>query len=182
MTGRARPGSCGDAAERATCLAIRTAVFVHEQGVPLDEEIDEHEATATHLLAFVDGRPVGTLRWRVVPSATAKIERVAVLREARSLGLGRLLMDEALRQIAAAGTGAAVLNAQTAASSFYLRLGFQLDGATVRRGRHRACPHAAAADSSAARPAAALVARGRASEQPAQCRPPGPPCRCRGRA
>ena len=117
-----------DTAERATCLAIRTAVFVHEQGVPLDEEIDEHEATATHLLAFVDGRPVGTLRWRVVPPATAKIERVAVLREARSLGLGRLLMDEALRRIAAAGIGAAVLNAQTAASSFYLRLGFQLDG------------------------------------------------------
>ena len=116
-----------DAAERATCLAIRTAVFVHEQGVPLDEEIDEHEATATHLLAFVDGRPVGTLRWRVVPSATAKIERVAVLCEARGLGIGRLLMGEVLRQIAATGIGSAVLNAQTGASTFYLRLGFQLD-------------------------------------------------------
>lgn len=116
------------AAERATCLAIRTAVFVHEQGVPLDEEIDEHEATATHLLAFVGGRPVGTLRWRVMPPATAKIERVAVLREARNLGLGRLLMDEALRQIAAAGIDTAVLNAQTGAASFYLRLGFQFDG------------------------------------------------------
>ena len=117
-----------DDAERATCYAIRTAVFVDEQGVPLDEELDEHEALATHLLARIDGRPVGTLRWRVVPPGVAKIERVAVLREARGSGLGRVLVEEALRQAAAAGIPSAVLNAQISACDFYRRLGFVVVG------------------------------------------------------
>lgn len=55
-------GIAGDEAEWAVCYAIRTAVFVDEQGVPLDEELDAHDAQATHLLARVEGRPVGTLR------------------------------------------------------------------------------------------------------------------------
>jgi predicted GNAT family N-acyltransferase len=115
-------------ADREACFAIRVAVFVDEQGVPLDEELDEHDRTATHLLAVVDDRPVGTLRWRPLPSSTAKIERVAVLAKARGLGVGRLLMGAALRGIADAGIKVAVLNAQTGATEFYRRLGFVAEG------------------------------------------------------
>lgn len=118
----------GDAAARAACFAIRTAVFVDEQGVRSDEEFDEHEAGATHLLARIDGRAVGTLRWRVLPSDTAKIERVAVLREVRGQGVGLLLVEAAVRQLAAAGIRSAVLNAQTTAAAFYGRLGFAVSG------------------------------------------------------
>ena len=121
-------GIAGDEAERAICYAIRTTVFVDEQGVPLDEELDEHEAQATHLVARVDGRPVGTLRWRVVPPATAKIERVAVLRDMRGAGLGRMLIEAALQQAAAAGIHRALLNAQASAVDFYRRLGFVIAG------------------------------------------------------
>ncbi len=121
-------GIAGDKAERAVCYAIRTAVFVDEQGVLLDEELDEHEAQATHLVARVDGRPVGTLRWRVVPPATAKIERVAVLREMRGAGLGRMLIEAALQQAAAAGIHRTVLNAQAVAIDFYRHLGFTIVG------------------------------------------------------
>ncbi len=117
-----------DPAERAQCMAIRVAVFVDEQGVPADEELDQHDAAATHLVALNAGRPLGTLRWRIVPPATAKIERVAVLREARTLGLGRLLMREALRQVAEAGIRTAILNAQTTVTGFYERFGFVVDG------------------------------------------------------
>jgi predicted GNAT family N-acyltransferase len=127
MSGLVVRTAAGDA-DRAACFAIRVAVFVNEQGVAMREELDTHDATATHLLAVMDGRPVGTLRWRVLPGATAKIERVAVLREARGLGLGRVLMRQALERIAAAGPGSIVLNAQTAAADFYRQLGFVAEG------------------------------------------------------
>jgi predicted GNAT family N-acyltransferase len=117
-----------DPADREACFAIRIAVFVEEQGVPREAELDRHEASAVHLLAEVEGRPVGTMRWRAVPPATAKLERVAVLPDARGLGIGRDLMREALRQVAAAGLGAAVLHAQVSAAPFYERLGFRAEG------------------------------------------------------
>ncbi|HEX6015488.1 MAG TPA: GNAT family N-acetyltransferase [Geminicoccaceae bacterium] len=136
MTVHVRAAS--SAADREACFAIRIAVFVDEQqGVPADAELDGHEPTATHLLAFSGGRPAGTLRWRMVPPSAAKIERVAVLREARSLGVGRALLAEALRQVAAtpaiteAATPAiteAMLHAQTRAQAFYRRFGFVAEG------------------------------------------------------
>ena len=114
--------------DREACFAIRIAVFVDEQGVPREAELDSYEANAVHLLAEADGRPVGTMRWRAVPPATAKLERVAVLPQARGLGIGRALVLEALRQVAAAGLGEAVLHAQTSAAPFYERLGFLAEG------------------------------------------------------
>jgi predicted GNAT family N-acyltransferase len=116
-------------ADRDACFAIRKAVFVDEQGVPAEVELDEHDAAATHLLALAGNRPVGTMRWRIVAPGVAKLERVAVLRDARGLGAGAALMSEALRQLAAAGPAQAVLHAQTSARGFYERLGFAVEGA-----------------------------------------------------
>ena len=117
-------------ADRQACFAIRIEVFVGEQGVPREAELDQHEPAATHLIALADGEPVGTLRWRLLPGGTAKIERVAVRHPARGLGVGRLLLTEALRRIAVtAGVSEAVLHAQTHATVFYERLGFMRDGA-----------------------------------------------------
>lgn len=115
-------------ADRQACFAIRIAVFVDEQGVVLRDELDEHDATAAHLLAVRGGSPVGTLRWRVLSPATAKIERVAVRREARGLGLGKVLVERALGMIGAAGLRSTVLNAQTTAADFYRGLGFVAEG------------------------------------------------------
>jgi predicted GNAT family N-acyltransferase len=116
-------------ADREACFAIRVAVFVDEQGVPAAAELDGHELAAIHLLALNGGRPAGTLRWRIAPPGAAKIERVAVLREARSLGIGRALLAEALQQAAAvSGITEAVLHAQAHAQPFYRRLGFAAEG------------------------------------------------------
>jgi predicted GNAT family N-acyltransferase len=121
--------AASSAADREACFAIRIAVFVDEQGIPADAELDGHEPTATHLLAFSGGRPVGTLRWRVVRPGAAKVERVAVLREARSLGVGRALLAEALRRVVATpAITETVLHAQTRAQAFYRHFGFVVEG------------------------------------------------------
>ena len=112
-------------ADRDACFAIRQLVFVEEQGVPLPAEFDEHEDVATHLLALADDRPAGTLRWRRKALRTVKIERVAVLRPYRGLGLGRVLLRECLERIAAEDIDEAVLHAQVQAQDFYRRFGFE---------------------------------------------------------
>jgi len=111
----------------AACAAIRRKVFVEEQNVPEDLELDELDAIAVHLLATRDGRPVGTARL-LIDGETAKIGRVALLREERGTGTGAALMRAALDELRARGVTTAKLGAQTYAIGFYEKLGFTAYG------------------------------------------------------
>ncbi|TXI20760.1 MAG: YbgC/FadM family acyl-CoA thioesterase [Ottowia sp.] len=106
--------------------AVRSAVFIEEQGIAHDEEWDALDADAVHAVVFNRlGVPVGTGRLLREPQAgTARIGRMAVDRALRGGGVGRLLI-EALQQ-AAAGRGdrRVVLSAQRSAEGFYRRLGY----------------------------------------------------------
>lgn len=110
------------------CMAIRRKVFVEEQNVPEELELDEHDATAVHLLATADdGRPVGTARL-LIDGDRAKIGRVAVLAETRGTGAGAALMRAALEELRGRGVREAKLGSQVHAIGFYERLGFQAHG------------------------------------------------------
>lgn len=112
----------------ATCLALRRTVFIEEQAVPEADEIDGLDRDAVHLLATVDGQPVGTARL-LTAGTTGKIGRVCVLRPARGTGLGAALIRTALDHFRAQpGLTRARLGAQTHALGFYERLGFQATG------------------------------------------------------
>ncbi|SDK69318.1 GNAT family N-acetyltransferase [Paracoccus chinensis] len=109
------------------CAAIRRRVFIEEQNVPEELELDDLDATAVHLLATQDGRPVGTARL-LIEGETAKIGRVAILPELRGTGAGAALMRAALDELRARGVTMAKLGAQTHAIGFYERLGFTVYG------------------------------------------------------
>jgi predicted GNAT family N-acyltransferase len=110
-------------------LAIRVAVFVEEQGVGLAREIDGRDEAARHFLGLQDGEPVGTLRLRWADDGrVAKIERVAVLPQARGAKIGQALVEAALAAARTAGAETARLHAQTAVQGFYARLGFVASG------------------------------------------------------
>lgn len=112
----------------ATCHALRRAVFVNEQGVPPDEEWDDRDAGAVHLLARGDeGQPLGTARLRL-DGFTGHIGRVCVLPVARGTGLGAALMHAALDALRARGAARAELGAQCHALGFYEKLGFVAEG------------------------------------------------------
>lgn len=117
----------GTEAERQAAFDIRRAVFIEEQAIPEAEEWDDHDATATHLLARIDGRPAATARL-IAAGDTAKIGRVAVLAEWRGAGLGRQVMARALHLAAEHGFARAVLEAQLYAIPFYEGLGFVAEG------------------------------------------------------
>lgn len=106
---------------RVEASRIRMKVFVEEQRVPAEIEMDDRDATCVHALAYVDGKVVGT--GRLLPDG--HIGRMAVLKECRTSGVGGAillcLMDEARRR----GMKEVVLSAQTHATGFYRKHGFR---------------------------------------------------------
>jgi len=98
-------------------------VFVHEQHVPIAEEVDEADASATNLLARLTSLPVGTARLVELDPKTAKIGRLAVLKKYRGQGVGSALVN-ALIEGPAADYERLVLDAQVYAKGFYERWGF----------------------------------------------------------
>ena len=111
----------------ATCRALRRVVFIEEQGVSEADELDDLDGVAVHLLAIVDGRPMGSAR--IIPgNGYGKIGRVCVLAEARGTGLGAALMREAVQECRRLGLKTARLGAQTHALGFYEALGFEAVG------------------------------------------------------
>lgn len=110
----------------AQALLIRKKVFVKEQNVPLEIEIDEFEESATHFLVINDNNmPIATSRMRNV-KGKAKIERVCVLAEYRQLHIGKKLM-QFMEKIAIKNQfKVLVLSAQIQAVQFYQKLGYKV--------------------------------------------------------
>ncbi len=112
----------------ARCHALRRTVFIEEQGVPEAEDLDDHDDGAIHLLAWQDGRAVGSARI-LLDGDTGKIGRVCVLPQARGQGLGAALIRAALDVLRVQpGIGRAKLGSQTHAIGFYEKLGFAAFG------------------------------------------------------
>ena len=103
---------------------IRRVVFIEEQQVPLEEEWDGRDAECRHFLALRHEIPLGTAR--LLPDG--HIGRVAVLSEARGLGIGVALMEAAIEAARHSGHDQVELAAQTHALDFYERLGFTICG------------------------------------------------------
>ena len=111
----------------AACRTLRRTVFIEEQNVPEDLEVDGLDPTALHLLATQEGRPVGTARL-LVKGATGKIGRVCVLREERGRGIGAALIRKAVEELRDLGLETARLGSQVHAIPFYEALGFAAEG------------------------------------------------------
>ena len=105
--------------------AVRTAVFVLEQGIAPEDEWDADDATALHAVLFdVNGQALGNARL-LQPSATvAKVGRMAVLKEARGNGYGARLLQALIRCARQRRHKEIRLSAQRKAESFYAAHGF----------------------------------------------------------
>jgi predicted GNAT family N-acyltransferase len=116
------------AADLPEVMALRTRVFVDEQGVPPEIEQDAADATAVHALSRDDeGRVVATGRL-LLSDGTATIGRMAADAAVRGRGHGTAVLAELHRQAALRGVTVVELHAQISARRFYERAGYTAVG------------------------------------------------------
>ena len=114
-------------AELEVAFYIRQLVFVIEQHCPVQDEFDQFDAVASHILAYDGEQPVGTARWRVV-DGVAKFERICVIEAYRKHGVGQLLVQALEERARRKGLAAAKLHGQVQAEGFYHKLGYATAG------------------------------------------------------
>jgi predicted GNAT family N-acyltransferase len=117
-----------DDAERAAAMAIRHMVFVEEQDVPVELELDGRDDEAAHLVAVRDGQVVATCRL-LTRGATVHLGRLAVDAGARRQGIAALLLRAAEAWAREHGAQRLALSAQTYATALYAAAGYITVGA-----------------------------------------------------
>ena len=128
---------------REACLDLRREVFVVEQGVPADLELDafDSDSSTSHLAALdAEGNVVATVRWVVEDPGfegadpalgnLGHLQRLAVRASGRGQGIGAVLVAAVEAEVSAADLGALYLAAQATAVRFYERLGYLAYGAS----------------------------------------------------
>jgi predicted GNAT family N-acyltransferase len=117
-------------ADMAAAYSLRHDVFVLEQGVPVDLEIDAADETAAHVVAFDGDQLVGTGRLVAPgsPGAVAIIGRLAVTDSVRGRGVGAAVLALLERTASDRGWQQVELHAQVDATGFYDRAGYQRTG------------------------------------------------------
>lgn len=112
-------------------MAVRTRVFVGEQKVSGEEEFDGLDPESVHVVALDEKGVQATCRLRLLDDGrTCKLERMAVEKRLRGLGVGARLVEGAERIAAERGAATMVLNAQRRAEAFYARQGYEAEGGT----------------------------------------------------
>ncbi len=115
------------AADQAAIRSVRFAVFVDEQAVPAELEMDDRDPECFHVLALdAHGVPVGT--GRIDLDDGGRLGRMAVLASHRGLGIGRALIEALHAHAAAMSCNEVWCHAQTAARAFYERAGYVAEG------------------------------------------------------
>jgi predicted GNAT family N-acyltransferase len=104
-------------------VAIRSSVFLAEQDCPYDEEFDNNDLSACHLIAYLRGEPVATLRIRWFANF-AKIERVCVMKHVRGGALVKLMIETAVDLIGRKGYLDVIGYIQKRLVPFWKQLGF----------------------------------------------------------
>ena len=109
---------------RSHASPLRFTVFVEEQGVPREIELDDQDPLSLHAVVFEQGQAIGT--GRLLPDG--HIGRMAVLKEWRKRGVGGLILDGLMTKAKERGDREVALSAQVHAVPFYRAHGFVIDG------------------------------------------------------
>lgn len=113
--------------------SIRKRVFIEEQGVPEEMELDEYDPSAWHALAYLNSECIGTARLVTLTRGIEKVGRIgrmAVLPMYRGRGIGGSLLRSLLGLSKSQGITQLELHAQISAISFYEQYGFIAQGNT----------------------------------------------------
>jgi predicted GNAT family N-acyltransferase len=114
--------------ELRQAIKVRKRVFVDEQGIPEDIDIDGQDSSALHMVVQNSDTAVGTARVLFVAPDVAKIERMAVLKAFRRKGIGGNILLFLIKELKNKSVRKVVVHAQSRAASFYESCGFNESG------------------------------------------------------
>ena len=111
--------------DKERCFSVRREVFVKEQNISEKIEFDDTNFNATNFIATFKNKSIGTARYRFTDQGV-KLERFAVLKSFRNLGVGKKLVDYIINTIR--NEKFIYLHAQESVIEFYFKLGFKKIG------------------------------------------------------
>ena len=111
--------------DKERCFSVRREVFVKEQNISEKIEFDDTNFNATNFIATFKNKSIGTARYRF-PDQGVKLERFAVLKSFRNLGVGKKLVDYIINIVR--DKKFIYLHAQESVVEFYFKLGFKKIG------------------------------------------------------
>lgn len=111
--------------DREDAFSIRKIVFVEEQKVTIEEEMDAYDDDAIHFIGYQRNIPIAASRLRFIKDS-AKLERICVLKDYRHNSYGTELIQAMEAVALTKGYITVSLNAQTRAKDFYQRLGYKV--------------------------------------------------------
>lgn len=114
--------------ELRAAFAVRTQVFVEEQGVPEDLEWDGNDSEALHMVVKEGDKVIGTARVLFLADNQAKLERMAILKPFRRRGIGRRIISFMNEELRNRQVKQITLHAQYAVVAFYESCGFEASG------------------------------------------------------
>ena len=114
--------------EISKCLKIRTKVFVEEQSVPFDKELDDLDKICIHSLVLINHTAVATGRLIPLDNKNGKIGRMAVLTEYRKMGIGGLILNFLEKKALEKNITHITLEAQEYVKKFYSNHGYSERG------------------------------------------------------
>ena len=110
------------------CLKIRAEVFVDEQHVPAEIEVDGFDSTdapCDHFLIYDNGEYVGTFRC-IFEGKAVHVGRLCIKKDKRGRGYGRAAIEFIEEEYASRGFNKITLGAQCTAIPFYEKCGFSV--------------------------------------------------------
>ena len=114
--------------EISKCLKIRTKVFVEEQSVPFDKELEDLDKICIHSLVLINHTAVATGRLIPLDNKNGKIGRMAVLTEYRKMGIGGLILNFLEKKALEKNITHIILEAQEYVKKFYSNHGYSERG------------------------------------------------------
>jgi predicted GNAT family N-acyltransferase len=117
-----------NAAEVEAARDLRVRVFVTEQRVSPEEELDDLDERSLHIVGLDQSGVIATCRLREIGERVWKLERMAVEQPFRRLGVGARLLEGAEQEVRQRGATEMVLHAQRLAEPFYAAHGYLPEG------------------------------------------------------
>lgn len=106
---------------------IRDQVFVKEQHVPKEMELDELDKQCDHIILYSNGEPVATGRI-VIEGNKHFLGRIATLKKLRGKGFGKIMVEAMINKLFTEGVKEVYIHAQISAQGFYEKIGFKAYG------------------------------------------------------